>query len=164
MLRKVSQFQRGFSNISRKERLDDSKRSVSSTISHWEPQNCANRFASPTMFHEYNKFWPVRDRMSVRYSYQHDVTYQKTVLFTVTATTSNVTNIISFNIYQNDTTIKCKSLSQYKYFIPRKCCFIRQIPFLTRKIGLRDYHAICVCVWGGGREGGGPVFLTHFIH
>ena len=101
------------------------------------------------MFHEYNKFWPVRDRVPVRYSYQHDVTYQKTVLFTVTATTSNVTNIISFNIYQNDTTIKCKSLSQYKYFIPWKCCFIRQIPFLTRKIGLRDYHAICVCVGGG---------------
>lgn len=108
------------------------------------------------MFHAYKKFWPVRDRVSVQYSYshQHDVTYQKTVPFTVTATTSNVTNIISFNIYQNYTTIKCKSLSQYKYFIPRKCCFIRQISHLTRKIGLRDYHGMCVracvCVAGGG--------------
>ena len=88
----------------------------------------------------------LHDPVSVQYSYQHEDIYQKTVLFTATATTSNVTNIISFNIYQNDTTIKCKSPSQYKYFIPWKCCFIRQISFLTRKIGLRDYHAICVCV------------------
>ena len=150
MLRKVFQFQRGNSNISRKERLNDSKdlylrqyRTGNFKIGqiNLRPLRCSMSVTNSGPFVtecQYDK------------SYQHDVTYQKTVLFTVTATTSNVTNIISFNIYQNDTTIKCKSLSQYKYFIPWKCCFIRQIPFLTRKIGLRDYHAICVCVCGGG--------------